>query len=1212
MTLRTSLIITGDTAGAQKAVADLARSMDQAGAAAEGLAASERVAEAATEGLQNELHQSVGALGAIGAGTRSAGDGFGALATRAGAVEGQLVRATVAGRNFTRSAAEQAQGARMFGQQLQDMAVMGSMAGDSMNNWVRVFTSQIGQVALAAEQMGAKGALGEAAAFMNTPWGAAVSGAAIVLLPLAVNLLTTGDNAEALEKNLQDAASASDAFGDAQSLLGKILDLTTGKLKTQNLVLVESIKLQAQLNLVKAQEKIDGLAGTKKPTGYARFDSLPENDLRRVAGPSAQDMYAQMAADLPNKAQLSALRDQLVRQLNNDSLAKSNPSQYASVVGGQLGVINQQLDAMATNGKIAGRSLIEVKTEFLDLANTGVQKAAAMEVISAAATGNVPDDLKPYSRDKKTRTPKGRSAANHDEYGRSAADRIAAITAAFDATPTAVQLAEKAIRQLDDLIGGLGRKKPPNFGALISSAEQAKKVVETGLIRSIGEAFEKPQTLADKAVKAFQTLDAELAKKSAMLKDGLIDQAGFDAFASKVGAAKSQIENGLNRPYEEFIRQQQETLQIQGLISLGRNDEAEALRQIITLERSRGTLDQEHRDAILASTQAIRAEQRATEELHERNQKNVEALGSIKAAVTDATQAFVRGDLGQFIKTPKKLLDAFMTLQGQKLFDRLFSDMFRELEDEVNGTTVVKDASERMVLAVDRASGSLSKLENAALGAANAVGGTPWVSGVRGGADGLGMQSLFGSGTDMANAIVVSGTRLNKQLDIFVRGIGGVADKLAGIFTNPENARAIGKAIGTFAGKGLEGAATGTMIAGLGNALGIKMSSTGSAVGGAIGNFLPVPGGSIIGSIAGGLIGGLFTKPAYGTASLSNANSAASLRGRAGAELGAGSAAQQVQTGLQSIAEQLGGALGNFAVSIGTFDGKWRVSTTGFGGQLDSKTARGQGLHDFGKDGEQAAIAFAIQDAIADGAITGLSAAVQQAIRSNPDMNKALQEALKVADVEKLLGGLPAQLTSAFRDFEKQAADRVRIARQYGFDVVKIEEINAKERLNLQKQLLDQQVGSLQRLVDEMTSGSLFEGTSVDRRTALLADIDKAKADLTNGVDGAADKLATLFDQLNAVSKDVYGTTGGFATDRSAILDQARAAIAKANADIAAAQAQARGSDPALATTNAALDENNDQNARMIDALRESNALLARLGQLGVQGFNLTELARTS
>lgn len=108
--------------------------------------------------------------------------------------------------------------------------------------------------------------------------------------------------------------------------------------------------------------------------------------------------------------------------------------------------------------------------------------------------------------------------------------------------------------------------------------------------------------------------------------------------------------------------------------------------------------------------------------------------------------------------------------------------------------------------------------------------------------------------------------------------------------------------------------------------------------------------------------------------------------------------------------------------------------------------------------------------------------------------------------------------------------------------------------------------------------------------------------------EGAADKLAKLLEDLNAVSKEAFGTTGGFAADRSTIQDVARDTIAKANQRIAEAQ---KVSDPALAETNAALDENNGQNAQIIAILQAFQAQLGSFsGVTGSASRALTELAR--
>src|SRR3546814_9030086 len=59
------------------------------------------------------------------------------------------------------------------------------------------------------------------------------------------------------------------------------------------------------------------------------------------------------------------------------------------------------------------------------------------------------------------------------------------------------------------------------------------------------------------------------------------------------------------------------------------------------------------------------------------------------------------------------------------------------------------------------------------------------------------------------------------------------------------------------------------MASSFAKALGIKQSKTGAAIGGAIGSFVPIPGGAAIGGLIGGTIGGLFKKTKQGGATIS-------------------------------------------------------------------------------------------------------------------------------------------------------------------------------------------------------------------------------------------------------------------------------------------------------------------------------------------------------
>lgn len=385
--------------------------------------------------------------------------------------------------------------------------------------------------------------------------------------------------------------------------------------------------------------------------------------------------------------------------------------------------------------------------------------------------------------------------------------------------------------------------------------------------------------------------------------------------------------------------------------------------------------------------------------------------------------------------------------------------------------------------------------------------------------------------------------------------------------------------------------------AGLGYAAGgITGSRTGGAVGGAIGGYVGKellgsalgslgqfagPIGAIAGGLLGGVVGGLLKKTKTGSANITSVDSDAVLSGNSSSfKQAAAGAAGSVQGGLSDIAEALGGAIGAFNVTIGQRHGDWRVRS----GNGSLKVAKGAKEFDDDQDG---AIAYAMQLAISQGAVIGLSAAVEKALKSSTNLDAALTEALKVQEIVTLMGGIGSQMAAQFKSLEMQAKERLRIATQYGFDVVAIEKKNAEDRSALTEQLLEQQVGGLQRLVKEMTSGSLFEGSLLDQREAVLKEIDTARADVAAGKDGAGDTLASLFEQLLSISKDAFGTTGQYVADRDMVLDQAGKAIAAANATINAASGNATTSDPALKDTNEALNENNDQNAEVIDLLRQ-------------------------
>ncbi|MGX0586261.1 hypothetical protein [Sphingomonas sanguinis] len=428
--------------------------------------------------------------------------------------------------------------------------------------------------------------------------------------------------------------------------------------------------------------------------------------------------------------------------------------------------------------------------------------------------------------------------------------------------------------------------------------------------------------------------------------------------------------------------------------------------------------------------------------------------------------------------------------------------------------------------------------------------------------------------------------------DLFAGALGGIATKTIGLFTNPETASKIGQGFGKYAGKGLAGAFEGQAASSIANMIGIKTNGTGSAIGGMIGGLTGIPGAGAALGLIGGLVGNLFTRPKSGSATITSVDSAATTRGADSVTEKLSGTAKSVQDGIQKIADQLGAQTGAFSVSIGKREDYFRVD--GGGSNRVSDKHPGSGLLYNGKD-EAVAIEIAIRDAIADGAVKGLSPAVAKALQSSSSLDKALSEAIKVQNLEKSLGGLTGQLKSIFDTFDQTAADRVRIAKAYGLDLLQVEKLNATERAKLLEDTLKSRIGSLKDLLTSMSTGDLFEGSAADRRNALLKDIATARADAEAGKDGAADKVAELYRQLLSTSKEAFGTGGDeYATDRKSAAAAARALIdIETNRVNSAAGVQA--------SQTSAIEAGNALTAQMVKAADAQTELLQALVDQGAR-----------
>jgi len=155
-------------------------------------------------------------------------------------------------RRTTQMSGEARAGLQQLSFQLNDVAVQYAAGTPPMV----IFAQQSGQVVQAIGMMtnGAKGLLG----FLGGPWGMIIVSATMVLAPFVAKLWEAEEATAAAE-------TGADALGQAQSVLGRIFDLTSGKIENQN----ELLRLNARLTAINLRAD----AEAKRNSSQATFES---------------------------------------------------------------------------------------------------------------------------------------------------------------------------------------------------------------------------------------------------------------------------------------------------------------------------------------------------------------------------------------------------------------------------------------------------------------------------------------------------------------------------------------------------------------------------------------------------------------------------------------------------------------------------------------------------------------------------------------------------------------------------------------------------------------------------------------------------------------------------------------------------------------------------------------------------------------------------
>lgn len=348
------------------------------------------------------------------------------------------------------------------------------------------------------------------------------------------------------------------------------------------------------------------------------------------------------------------------------------------------------------------------------------------------------------------------------------------------------------------------------------------------------------------------------------------------------------------------------------------------------------------------------------------------------------------------------------------------------------------------------------------------------------------------------------------------------------------------KNLGSVLGRASGGAQVGSIVGGIGKMLNKNFSEKGAQIGGMIGSFIPIPGGSILGSIAGGIIGGLFGKKKAATASSTlsmgaNGLVATTTGNNSAAEGEAGQASAKVMEGITAIAARLGvDATGMANVSIGKYKNEWKVGTNG---QAVGKKS-GQS---FGDDAE-AAIRFAIQDAIRDGVLIGLSSFSDRLLKSASNLDSALSLAESYEKLLKDLGNLKDPLGASIKSVTDSLDKMVKMMTASGATADELAKVGEYRRLKL-----DDLLKSSLKDLNDFKADLSGEGSGVSAINRLMAaQSEFAKMDATIRGGGVVDQanFTKVGQDIMGLAREIYGTSSSqFQSIRQALIEATDGAI---------------------------------------------------------------------
>ena len=226
-------------------------------------------------------------------------------------------------------------------------------------------------------------------------------------------------------------------------------------------------------------------------------------------------------------------------------------------------------------------------------------------------------------------------------------------------------------------------------------------------------------------------------------------------------------------------------------------------------------------------------------------------------------------------------------------------------------------------------------------------------------------------------------------------------------------------------------------------------------------------------------------------------------------------------------------------------------------------------------------------NAIADGAISGVSAGAQRLLRAGKDLDAQIQKVLSLQSVFDRLKSIEDPVGFALQTLDREFAKLRSIAIEAGEGLVEVEKLYGIQRAEALKEANDRIAGSLRDLLNELTIGNDARPLT-ERLNLAQSKFDPLAARVAAGDRTAYDDFAEAARELLDIQRQFSGSQTGYFDLLNRVTDLTRNALGSTDAiSFAAAN-----SDSPFASNGSAA---NDNVVSAIDG--QTNLLLAAANQ---------------